>query len=278
VRQFDTRKSWTRGAFSPDGRTLALGESSLSYSDWVDRSVSLWEVATGRERARFLGHRSGVLSLAFSPDGRRLASGSNDTTILIWDVTGRPREVQSAEEPFSPKELDSLWTDLMGEEAARAYRALWALVGAPRQAVPLLQRLPPAVPPSDKLREQVARLLSKLSNDDFAVRQQAETELVKLGTPALPQLRKALQEEPPLEIRRRLEDLTKRLEKAGEAERARQMRVLEVLEHLGTPEAKRLLEAYAAGAPGAELTEEAKESLQRLARRADSPRRESRPE
>jgi WD40 repeat protein len=68
-------------AFSPNGRTLATGA--------YDGSVRLWEVATGKERRRFVGHRAFVSGLAFSPDGRVLASGSWDTTVLLWDLTGR---------------------------------------------------------------------------------------------------------------------------------------------------------------------------------------------
>jgi WD40 repeat protein len=280
VRHLNADNRWNRIEFSPDGRTLAVGGSVFGSTDLEDNKVSLWQVATGRERTHFLGHRGGISSLAFSPDGTRLASGSADTTILIWDVTGWARAPRPAEQPLSPKELEGLWTDLTGEDAAKAHRALWGLVAAPREAVPLLkQRLEPASPPSNKEREQVARLLSYLTTGEFAARQKAEAELVKLGTPILPLLRKAAQEEGlQLEARRRLENLIERLLKMGEGDRVRHTRVLEVLEHLGTPEAKDLLKTYAAGVPGAWLTEEAKASLQRLARRAVPPRRESLPE
>jgi len=69
-------------AFSPDGRTLASG--------YYDKTIKLWEVATGRELRSLAGHIDKVISVAFSPDGRTLASGSIDETIRLWEVaTGR---------------------------------------------------------------------------------------------------------------------------------------------------------------------------------------------
>jgi WD40 repeat protein len=73
-------KNWRgayRLAFSPDGKTLAV-----AYDEWV----RLLDVASGQERRRIAGS---AYSLAFAPDGKRLAVGDRDTTILIWDVSGR---------------------------------------------------------------------------------------------------------------------------------------------------------------------------------------------
>jgi WD40 repeat protein/tRNA A-37 threonylcarbamoyl transferase component Bud32 len=67
-------------AFSPDGRTLAAGQSG----DFI----RLWDVNGRREPATLAGHRGPVFSLAFSPDGKTLASGSWDKTVRLWDVAG----------------------------------------------------------------------------------------------------------------------------------------------------------------------------------------------
>jgi hypothetical protein len=68
-------------SFAPDGRTLAISSTR--------GIVRLLETASGKERGRFAGHSENVEALSFCPDGRRLASGSRDTTLLVWDVTGR---------------------------------------------------------------------------------------------------------------------------------------------------------------------------------------------
>lgn len=65
-------------AISPNGATLALGNSN--------GKVTVWDTGKNQMIRELDGHLALVHTLAFSPDGRYLASGSWDTTILIWDV------------------------------------------------------------------------------------------------------------------------------------------------------------------------------------------------
>ena len=58
-------------AISPDGKWLASGSD--------DKTVRVWDAATGQELRRLEGHGGRVWSVSFSPDGKWLASGSRMT-------------------------------------------------------------------------------------------------------------------------------------------------------------------------------------------------------
>ena len=75
-------------SFSPDGQILASGSGDpFAARGGDDRTVRLWDVDTGQEIATLRGHKHAVHSVSFSPDGQILASGSEDTTILLWDMS-----------------------------------------------------------------------------------------------------------------------------------------------------------------------------------------------
>jgi RNA polymerase sigma factor (sigma-70 family) len=251
--------------FSPDSRVLAC-------AGYWDPVIHLLEVASGKERHSLAGHRGHVHSCTFSRDGRTLLSASTDTTALVWDLTGRLQARGAWDKPLSPEQLDACWQTLAGADAAAAYAALRRLAADAARAVPYLARKLPPVPPADGKR--VAGLLADLDSNQFEVREKASRELAELGEIAESACRRARQDRPSAEARRRLERL---LEQASQQRRTpsaaglRTLRAVEVLEWAGTPEARQVLERWAGGAAEARLTEEAKSALRRLARQQAAP-------
>jgi WD40 repeat protein len=80
----DYKGGATALAFSPDGKTLAVGNRF--------GQIKLWDVEHNREGGKFRGHREGVRGLVWSPDGNTLASSAGDREVVLWSVrTGRER-------------------------------------------------------------------------------------------------------------------------------------------------------------------------------------------
>jgi WD40 repeat protein len=100
-------------AFSPDSQWLVTTSA--------DRTVRIWDTATGKERFVLRGHLRGVQSAAFSADGRWLVTASDDWTARIWDtatgqewftLSGHQGPVRSAS--FSPDGKEVLTAALDG--------------------------------------------------------------------------------------------------------------------------------------------------------------------
>jgi WD40 repeat protein len=74
-------------AFAPDGRTLV--------SAGKDRSVKVWDVATGKWIREWTSLDGAVNGVAFAPDGRHLATANANSTVYVLRLAGPPRELLS---------------------------------------------------------------------------------------------------------------------------------------------------------------------------------------
>src|SRR5262249_15316217 len=89
-------------------------------------------------------------------------------------------------------------------------------------------------------------------------------ELTELGGRAMRALNESLQKSPSLESKRRIETLLAALQGELSPSQLRELRAIQALELARTPSARKVLQAWAGGADGAHLTEEARASLPRL--------------
>ncbi len=225
--------------FSPDGRLLAAGTGA-----WQGTSIDLWNPLTGQRVRTLKGHASLVRSVAFSPDGKTLASGSNDHTILVWENASAPA-AQQARQHASTRQLQRWWTDL-GGPAPAAYQALSKLLTHRTQTVEWIRaRLKPA-PAVDGQR--IAALVQDLDSAQYLQRQQATVTLEGMGELAESALRQALQGNPTLERKRRLELLLAKVENAVPSpEQLTALRAVAALEWIDSLESRQLLASLADG-------------------------------
>ena len=68
-------------AVSADGKKIASGG--------CDRTVRVWDVATGALEQSIENHADWVLGIAFAPDGKHLLTCSRDKTAKVWDLAAK---------------------------------------------------------------------------------------------------------------------------------------------------------------------------------------------
>jgi WD40 repeat protein len=70
--------------FSPDGKQFATniqGEKIETYG------VRVYDWPSGKTTRTYIGHVAAVMAMRFTPDGKYLKSGSQDTSVLLWDLS-----------------------------------------------------------------------------------------------------------------------------------------------------------------------------------------------
>ncbi|HEY7312019.1 MAG TPA: WD40 repeat domain-containing protein [Gemmataceae bacterium] len=246
-------------AFAPDSRAVVTADT---------QKLSVWDAATGErlhqmewpESVRDWRGEANISSLAVLPGGSA-ATGMTEGDILVWDLAPSTWPVRQPARQLSRDQFDALWSDLAGD-AGKAHRALDRLTAARDQAMPFLKD---CLRPATLDAKRVEKLLADLDSDVFETRETASRELARMRYRAEPMLRRALEGNPSLETRRRLQTILAEPNRPSR-EDLRRLRTLVVLERIGTPEARHILEKLGGGAAARE-TREAQAALQRLKRR-----------
>ena len=292
IRTFDNASSYISAAvYFGDGRTIATANQNST--------ISLWEVATGKERFQW---KTEVPIGAFtcSADGRFLAGNSSDGTVRFWDTISGKELVQRKGHESSvttlvlarhgktlitgstdgtvlvwdvpaleltriqavkldAKQVEALWSDLASDDPAKAHQAMRTLAANSQQALPMLKSHLKPVAAADAKR--IARLITDLDSAQFTVRKKAEDELDRSGALFEPALQHLLESKQGLETQSRARKILDNIAlQPLPAELLQAVRALAILEQLDTSEARQLLESVASGGEGARLTEEARES------------------
>lgn len=245
-------------AFSPTGRLLAAVVEIGS-----ENAVEVWDLAPRKSLGRFHGTHAGqLLAIAFSPDGGTLAASADDGTPIIWDVSRFDKPAPETE--LTTDHLENLWDRLLSEDAERGYQAMRMLEASSRTVVPFLKaRLKPYATPIGSVVESNLR---DLDDEQWVRRNQAEQALLRLGKRIEPRLREELRRPlPSLELRRRIERIVGRFqEPVASPELLRELRAIQVLESVATPNALQLLQRLANGAADGTTTQASRVALERL--------------
>jgi len=243
----DGIEGWVGFALSRDERVLIVVAGS---------EIRRYELPSGRMRS--LGGSDAIGSIAISPDASLVAVGLNNGEIRLLDQRPYPRD---PDVPASPREWEALWASLV--ESNRDERAQASLVRQyPAETIRVLgRRHLSAKPPTP---QRVAELLKQLDDNKYARREAAMRELRRDNTTIRATLEAFLKTRPSPEVETRVRRLIQEgatLPPSGE--RLRNLRIVGVLEGIGTPDVVPLLREYAASQDPM-LSTQAKDSLVRL--------------
>jgi hypothetical protein len=251
-------------AFAPDNVSVVCSEA--------DGRPYLYHLIAEKVTHRFDPPTEYGYTLRFTPDGKRLAIIGPTTD---RDPTARQQSIFLIEVPaqvlnpaaghVDDAPLETLWAEIGTENDLKLRRILKAFRSAPGPAVALFGAK--VLPVREAQQAEVEQWIAALDDPAVARRDQAMQRLQRAAHEYAPLLRERLEQAGPGERRNRLTFvLGQAKDEAAPVALIKSLRVVTLLEQMGTPEARELLRALADGAPGARLTVEARVALERPAK------------
>ena len=223
----------------------------------ADGTIRIWNPRADPAPIQLEGHTGAITSFAISPDGTELLSGSTDTTAMLWKIPPLPK----SDTKLTEEQTKQIWADLRDTDAAKAHKSLWKGTEDAKPTLAMLERNVqlPTAPEAGAVR----MLIADLSSNRFAVRQQAFGKLAAFDTLVVPVLKERLKAKPEQDEREQIEKLLKAAE-TWTGDRLRELRAVQCVEMIATPDAKKLLDKWSQGPAEARLTKEAKLAGERL--------------
>lgn len=242
--------------YPQDPRSILVSFWQNVPPDGPSSQVQFIELASMQPRLIYSVSRQRPLGLyAVSHDGTKMVASDTSFGIYFWNLF--PPAVKSGG-ALTAQETDKHWQTLCELPAQPAWQSMSVLISHPAITIGFMgENLKPR-----SFERRASELIDDLNHKDFPRREQAEKELLSMGKEIEPYLRKAAQLNS-LEQSRRAKKLLETLPEF-DLQQLRNARAVEVLERIGTNDAKALLARLAKGPEDDSLTKEARQSLQRL--------------
>jgi WD40 repeat protein len=245
---------WFNAAVSPDGRLVATGNINNKQSLGADigeddPAIRVWELASGKQLAKLVGHDSMSSNLVFSPDSRMVASVSggfsveSDMGLRVWDIASG-RQLRRFDYPAGGANSVAYLPNGRAIITSGAQDGMAIVWDVSDLAVRRAEEAPDA--------KGLEGLWADLASDDAP---RAYNASWRLSAPAALPL-----------LRERLLPVTSK-EPASRPEVLRALRAIAAVERIGNPAAREVLESLGRGDATASVTQDAAAALLRLSRR-----------
>jgi hypothetical protein len=225
----------------------------------VDGAVELYEPLVLKKSLLTIREKQKIEKIDFSNDGKSVGFGLSDGTIAIHPLEPWLKQAESELRKQLSADLAPLGNQL-SQEPEKAFAAVRLLSLGSESTVNLLAKQIAAKKPLAE--ESVEKWIRGLEAEEFLTRERAAKELRNHGQQVEKALRQALKGNLSSDAARRIEELLKAIEKRElSPEMKHEIRAVEILKLIATPEAKALLKQWANGAPDTVLTRAASEAI-----------------